>query len=83
MIAAWVALALTVGVVVCHYFNGDEWNYFFGVAFFAGLPFAGLIEDGLGIALWGYSFGVALLIGLTLFAYVMEYTYSGNWEAGV
>lgn len=83
MMALYVALTLTVGVGICHYYNGDEWNYGFGVLFFAGLPFAGLLEDGIGLALWGYSFGVTLLIGLTLFAYLLEYQQTGEWEVGV
>ena len=83
MMAAYVACTLTVGVWVCHRYNGDEWDYFFGVAFFAGIPFVGLMEEGLALSLWGYSLGVGLLIGLTLFAYLLEYQQTGEWEVGV
>jgi hypothetical protein len=83
MMAVWVATLLTLGVGVCHHYNGDEWDYFFGLMFFAGIPFAGLLEEGARIALWGYSFGAAMLIGLTLFAYLLEYQMTGKWQAGV
>jgi len=83
MIVVWVALTLTIGVGVCHYYNGDEWDYWFGVAFFAGIPFAGLLEDGIGIALWGYCLGLGMLIGMTLFAYLLEYQQTGEWQAGI
>jgi hypothetical protein len=82
MIVAYVAAILTIGVVICQKYN-REWNYFFGVMFFAGIPFAGLAEDGLVLAVWGYNLGLMVLIGFTLFAFLIEYYLTGEWEMAV
>lgn len=77
-----IAILSTVGVLICHKYN-SQWDYMFGTLFFAGFPFAGLIEDGFMTALLGYSTGMIMLIGMTLFVYCLEYYMTGKWECSV
>ena len=67
-----LSVILTIGVYLCHRY-GPDWNYLFGIMFFAGLP---AIETGM----IGYIAGVSILLFLVIFAMIMERMIAGEWR---
>lgn len=67
-----LAIVFTVGIYLAHRY-GPNWNFAFGLLFFAGIP---AVELGL----VGYVLGAGFLLFFVGMSYIIERVISGSWQ---